>query len=109
MDWAIRRYGKDVFILGPGALEILLRDFDPKKLRVECQSEAEQDQGLLEDLYSRSWQYLMGGRVALELTSLHDKNKPEEKVIYRLEIVGTAVYAKWDVPEEFAEKLYALG
>jgi hypothetical protein len=36
VGWEVIRQGNDLFITGPGLLDIALYDFDPAKVRVKC-------------------------------------------------------------------------
>jgi hypothetical protein len=104
MDWRIERLGNTVHIHGPD-VKLEIDSFDQRKVRVDDKS-VDSDR-LFEDWRERTWNYELSPGVGLLLQMVRDAANPGgEKswlVIYAMQWRVT-----WDVPDEFAEELYAL-
>ena len=68
--WSLEDDGVDVCIMGPGRLEIVLRDFDPKKLV----HEEGLPSSILGTLRQISWRYPLESVTALQLISPWDSS-----------------------------------
>jgi hypothetical protein len=110
MEWEIIRQDNDVFIAGPGALDIALYDFDPGKVRLTeyTAEELGETNGLFEDRRYRFWEYEMSPGVLLILFTSWDAKAPGSGRHY-LELNHKGWHVRWEfVPGAFAEELHGL-
>lgn len=107
-NWELTFFCGDLFIDGPGDVEIRVENFDPDKIIIPPQLGAE----FLGSLKYKTWRYAITETFVLQLTTIWDESRPGSKrlndLILRTGPSGPMAVASWQLSDEDAEKFHRL-